>query len=145
MKTETVDGHQEVKNFCSRKLKIVEMSKQEAGSGYSGKRIVSTPGGQLHTSQDQPIDGNQRKIESLRIENLMNRTEKEMKSSIANNTFLKRKLEIAKRAEFEERLQLHMYQKDSATLLAKIVNSCTKASAPPSEVWERLLHKEDKQ
>ena len=31
---------------------------------------------------------------------------------------------------------------DSATLLAEIVNSCTKATAPPSEVWEKLLHKE---
>ena len=40
-----------------------------------------------------------------------------MKSSIANNMFLKKKLEIAKRAEFEERLQLHMYQKASILVL----------------------------
>lgn len=36
-----------------------------------------------------------------------------MKSNIANNTFLKRKLDIVKRGEFEERLQIHMYQKGS--------------------------------
>ncbi|KAL9971826.1 hypothetical protein ACROYT_G018037 [Oculina patagonica] len=153
----TTEEHQEVNNFCSRKLKIMELRKQEvADSEHAGETIVPTTGGQPHL-QDQYIDGNKRKIESLRIENLMKKADKlkeqdfynprhctdcrKMKSSIANNMFLKRKLEIAKRAEFEERLQIHMYQKDSATLLAEIVNSCTKATAPPSEVWEKLLHK----
>ena len=34
-----------------------------------------------------------------------------MKSDIAKHTFLKRKLEIVKREEFEDRLQTHIYQK----------------------------------
>ena len=37
--------------------------------------MVSTAGEQSH-SQDQYIDGNKRKIESLRIENLMKKAEK---------------------------------------------------------------------
>ena len=40
-----------------------------------------------------------------------------MKSNIANNTFLKRKLDIVKRGEFEERLQIHMCQKASVYIL----------------------------
>lgn len=36
-----------------------------------------------------------------------------MKSDIANHSFLKRKLDIVKRGEFEERLEKHMYQKAS--------------------------------
>lgn len=67
-----------------------------------------------------------------------------MKASVASKTFLKRKVEVAKRAEFEERLQLHLYHKDSATLLAEIVNSCTKPSESPAEVWEKLLCTERK-
>ena len=39
-----------------------------------GKRIVSANGAHQRTSL--PIDGNKRKIESLRIENLMKETEK---------------------------------------------------------------------
>lgn len=39
-----------------------------------GKRTVSAAGG--HQQTLQPIDGNKRKIESLRIENLMKKTEK---------------------------------------------------------------------
>jgi len=149
-----------VNNFCSRKLKIVELGKQQP-TNYThsaGKRIVSANGGHQRTSL--PIYGNKRKIESLRIENLMKETEKlkeqefhnprhcndcrKMKSNIANNTFLKRKLDIVKRGEFEERLQIHMCQKDSVTLLAEIVTSCTKATVPASEVWEKLLHRGDK-
>ena len=38
---------------------------------------------------------------------------RKMKSNIANHSFLKRKLDIVKRGEFEERLQVHMYQKAS--------------------------------
>ena len=37
--------------------------------------MVSTTGGQLHL-QNQYIDGNKRKIESLRLENLMKKAEK---------------------------------------------------------------------
>lgn len=119
---------------------------------------MSANGGNQQTLQS--VDGNKRTIESLRIENLMRKTEKlkeqefhdprhcndcrKMKSNIANHSFFKRKLDIVKRGEFEERLQIHMYQKDSATLLAEVVNSCTKATVPPSEVWEKLLHKEEK-
>lgn len=40
----------------------------------AGKRTVSANGGNQQTLQ--PIDGNKRKIESLRIENLMRKTEK---------------------------------------------------------------------
>ncbi|XP_020604138.1 uncharacterized protein LOC110043070 isoform X2 [Orbicella faveolata] len=152
-----MDGYQQENNFCSRKLKIVELGKQQEDNHRHCKRTVSANGGNQQTLQ--PIDGNKRKIESLGIENLMRKTEKlkeqefhnprhcndcrKMKSDIANHSFLKRKLDIVKRGEFEERLQKHMYQKDSATLLAEIVNSCTKATVPPSEVWEILLHKEE--
>lgn len=151
-----MDGYQQVNDFCSRKLKIVELGKQQEDSHRHWKKTVYASGGNQQTLQ--PIDGDKRKIESLRIENLMRKTEKlkeqefhdpkhcnncrKMKSKIANNSFLKRKLDTVKRGEFEERLRTHMYQKDSATLLAEIVNSCTKATAPPSEVWEKLLHKD---
>ena len=37
-----------------------------------------------------------------------------------------------------------LFLQDSATLLAEIVTSCTKATVPASEVWEKLLHRGDK-
>lgn len=152
-----VDGHkcQEI-NFCARKLEIVEGDVKKTGKGHAERRMMATAKGIPHGG-DKPIGGNRRKIEDLMIENLMNKAEKlkeldfhnpkhctncrKMKASVASKTFLKRKVEIAKRAEFEERLELHLYHKDSATLLAEIVNSCTKPSDSPSEVWEKVLCK----
>jgi len=37
-----------------------------------------------------------------------------------------------------------LFLQDSVTLLAEIVTSCTKATVPASEVWEKLLHRGDK-
>ena len=46
---------------------------------------------------------------------------RKIKSNIANHSFLKRKLDIVKRGEFEERLHIHMYQKASLTLFCYVV------------------------
>lgn len=151
-KDEELVGCDEMKNFCSRKLQIVAMNGYSTDSQQCEHTLSSN-----EQPVDQPVVGNKRKIESLKIENLMNKTEKlikhkdyhdprhcsdcrSMKSNIAKNTFLKRKAEIVKRSEFEDRLQMHLYQKDSATLIAEIVNSCTKATAPANEVWQKFLN-----
>ncbi|XP_073253126.1 uncharacterized protein [Porites lutea] len=165
-KTENVRGQvkdkktvvcDDINNFCSRKIQVLKVKKLMT-DGPQCKLVLRVATSRQEA--DKSVVGNKRKIESLKIENLMSKTEKlvkqkdfhdpqdctdcrNMKSNIARTAFLKRKMEVVKRPEFEDRLQEHLYQKDSATLIADIVNSCTKTTVPASEVWEKLLCKGD--
>lgn len=63
--------------------------------------------------------------------------------SMVKNTSLKVEMYMAYSGFTNESNFVFLLQ-DSATLLAEIVNSCTKPSESPAEVWEKLLCPERK-
>lgn len=144
-------GKKEMSDFCFKKIQL--LISMERPKGKRNLREVFLTSKKQHVHQS--VVGRKAKIESLKIENFMNKMEKikqsdfhipslcsDCRTVMSNNAkreFLKRKLEIVKRQEFEDRLQTHLYQKDSVSLIAEITRSCTKPTASTREVWKKLL------
>lgn len=154
-KEEMQEDHKEISDFCLRKIQLMSVEKPKSNRNVYHNRLLTTKKQII----SQPVVGKKAKIESLKIDNVMHKMQKIKESNfhdpvhcsecrtqmsdIAKREFLKKKMEIVKRQEFEERLHMHLYQKDSACLIAEIIHSSLKPTAPPQEVWKKLLWRKD--
>ena len=61
-----------------------------------------------------------------------------MKSNIARTAFLKRKMQVVKRPEFEDRLQEHLYQKVFCTQTILVQKTCVINFMNPTNLRARV-------
>ncbi|EDO49762.1 predicted protein [Nematostella vectensis] len=135
--------------FSQRKLKVLlGMSKQQPKKGSTHKHTKSLQKPQLV---------NTRKMEELRVENIMQRLKLEStrkfhqpkhcrncqrrKEAAAAAHFIREKRTHLEKELVAQKLQEHLYQKNSVTLIAEIINSGPKPKDAPQDVWDRLLRK----
>ncbi|CAH3030705.1 unnamed protein product [Porites evermanni] len=165
-KTENVRGQvkdkktvvcDDINNFCSRKIQVLKVKKLMTDGPQSGKLVLRVATSRQEA--DKSVVGNKRKIASLKIENLMSKTEKVKQqflhfTSHKTNIYVLMLLKNRGRTKcqivtllfshFVKQIILsYLCLQDSATLIADIVNSCTKTTVPASEVWEKFLCKGD--
>ncbi|KAL7863427.1 hypothetical protein SRHO_G00124110 [Serrasalmus rhombeus] len=63
-------------------------------------------------------------------------------ADLAMNYFIKKKMNQLQAQLLDERIQSHLYNKDTVCLLGEILKDLPKPSDDPGEIWQRLLSTE---
>ncbi|XP_036425109.1 uncharacterized protein C8orf48-like [Colossoma macropomum] len=155
-KGQEMDEAVALKAYCKRRLKHIKQQKHllECKEKHQKRKCTSIKPVEPISDQSVPV----RFIFTLKLKTFREEMKKGAEqdfhepsrcraclaeqADLAMNYFIRKKKNQLQAQLLEERIQSHLYNKDTGCLLGEILKDLPKPSDDPSEIWQRLLSTE---